>query len=249
MKTCVRKKRKIGYKIFKFCVKIFYHSTRFLGKENLPNKPCVIVANHAQIHGPLAVELQFPREKYIWMTGEMAHFKGIPAYAMNDFWGYKKGVKRAFYKCLSYLCAPFFAFVHKNANIIDVYKDARVIKTFKNTVSALKDGADVVIFPESRELNNEFINKFYEHFVDVARVYYKATGEELTFVPMYNAPKLKVSIFGKPITYDHNQPAEKQREDICGYLSGEITRLGKNLPKHKIVPYDNVGRKNYKYSK
>ena len=41
---------------------------------------------------------------------------------------------------------------------------------------------------------------------------------------------------------------DTQRKVICDYLKAEITKLAEELPKHKVVPYDNVGRKNYKYS-
>ena len=52
----------------------------------------------------------------------------------------------------------------------------------------------------------------------------------------------------------HTHPAvliiiEEQRENVCKYIQDEITSLAKELPVHKVLPYNNVGRKNYPNSK
>ena len=66
---------------------------------------------------------------------------------------------------------------------------------------------------------------------------------------MYNAAKIKKIVFGKPIEFDININIDEQREKIVSYLKEEITRIALILPPHKVVPYLNVGKKNYKYSK
>ena len=43
--------------------------------------------------------------------------------------------------------------------------------------------------------------------------------------------------------------SEEQRENVCKYIQDEITSLAKDLPVHKVLPYNNVGRKNYPNSK
>ena len=96
---------------------------------------------------------------------------------------------------------------------------------------------------------NDIINNFQDKFIDVARLYYKKTGKELSFVPMYNAVRLKKVVFGKPIKYDPNIPMDIQRDNICEYLKKEITMLAKELPRHKVVPYANIKRRKQHYSK
>ncbi len=88
-----------------------------------------------------------------------------------------------------------------------------------------------------------------DKYVDVAKLYYKKTGKEISFVPMYNAAKLKTIVLGKPIKFNFNEPLDTQREKICKYLKNEITELAKQLPKHKVVPYLNIKKKNYPFSK
>ena len=121
--------------------------------------------------------------------------------------------------------------------------------TIYQTIEELHDGADVIIFPEEHIQFNEIINEFQTRFVDIARFYYKKYGIEVSFVPMYNAAKLKTICFGKPIKFDATLDIDSQRVKICSYLKEEITRMAKELPRHKVIPYGNISKKDYQYSK
>ena len=39
-----------------------------------------------------------------------------------------------------------------------------------------------------------------------------------------------------------------QRQRICGYLKDEITRMARALPRHRVVPYRNIPKKDYPYN-
>lgn len=241
------KKKPFLFKTIVFFVRIFYRKRRFSGLENLPSESAVIVGNHAQMHGPLTYELFYPRKKYIWCTGEMMRVREIPAYAYEDFWSKKPKATRWFFKICSYLIAPF-SYLFNRADTIGVYRDARLRRTFSETLKGLDEGADIVIFPEGRTPFNGIVNEFQDKFVDVAKLYYRKTGKALCFVPAYNAPRLKTVAFGKPVVFDPEREIGEERARVCEYLKAEITALAKGLPRHKVLPYDNVGRKKYCYS-
>ena len=244
-----RKKKPLFFRILRWFVGVCYGKKGFSGIENIPDEPSIIVGNHAQAHGPMVAELWFPKKKKIWLIGNMMSAKEIPAYAMQDFWPYKPKSVRWIYKIFSYLIAPLFAFVFKNVDGIGVYKDSRIIKTFKQSVESLKDGAHVIIFPECHTEYNHVVNEFQTNFVDLARLYYKNTGKEISFVPMYNAPNLKLTVFGKPIKFDCDKDANLQRKEICDFIKSEITSLAEQLPVHRVVPYANIKKKDYPYSR
>ena len=93
--------------------------------------------------------------------------------------------------------------------------------------------------------HNHILCDFQTKFVDVARFYYKKTGREISFVPMYIAPKLKKIYLGKPVKFNHTEPIEAERSRICNYLMDEITNIACGLPEHKVVPYRNVSSRFY----
>ena len=239
------KKTSIFFKIVKWCVKVFYPKMQVEGVENLPDEPVIIVGNHCQMNGPIVGELYVPGEPYIWCAGEMMHLKDVPAYAFRDFWSQKPKWTYPLYKLLSYIIAPLSVCVFNNARTIDVYHDTRLLSTFKNTVKTLQEGRSVVIFPEHDVKHNHIVYDFQDRFIDIAKLYYKKTGKELAFVPMYIAPKLKKLCLGKPVRFCAAEPIDAERSRICNCLMDEITATAEVLPEHTVVPYRNISKKDY----
>lgn len=236
------------YKGIRKIVKSCYPKMKVEGTANLPDEAAIIVGNHCQLHGPLAAELYFPGERYIWCAGQMMHLKDVPAYAYQDFWsGKPKGI-RWVYKILSYLIAPLSVCIFNNAHTIGVYHDARIISTFKTTIKKLQEGANIIIFPEHREEHNHIVSGFQDRFIDIAKLYYKRTGKALQFVPMYVAPSLRKMYLGKPIRFCAENSMEEERKRICDYLMEEITEIACALPRHRVVPYENVSKKYHKFN-
>ena len=233
------------YRAVKWLVWLFYPKMKVEGAENLPDEPCIVVANHAQMNGPICAELYFPGKRTIWCAYQMMQWKEVPAYAYGDFWSEKPRYIRWFYKLLSYVITPFSVCVFNNAHTVAVYHDQRLLNTFRQTMEAMDAGSHVVVFPECREPDNHIVNRFQDKFIDTAKFYYKRSGKAVRFVPMYIAPSLKRICLGKPISFDPTAAIDKERSRISRYLMEEITHLAMELPSHRVVPYANISRKHY----
>ena len=241
----MKKETSVLFKIIKYLVRLFYGKMEVVGMENLPESNTIIVGNHCQMNGPIAGELFLPGNCYTWCAGQMMHLKEVPDYAFQDFWSQKPGWTHPFYKILSHLIAPLSVCIFNNARTIGVYRDMRIMSTFKNTIKMLKGGANILIFPEKNEKHNNILYQFQENFVDVAKLYYKQTGISLTFVPLYIAPKLRKLYIGKGIVYNSENMIEEERKRISAYLSTEITDMARALPLHTVIPYRNIPKKYY----
>lgn len=237
------------YKVAKWFVWLFSPKFKVIGEENLPSEPSLIVGNHSQMYGPIACELYTPKSHYTWCAGEMMCVKTVPKYAFKDFWSQKSKWTHPFYKLLSYLIAPLSSFIFNNANTIAVFRDTRVLSTFKTTVNRLKEESNVVVFPEKDVKCNNIIYDFQDKFIDIARLYYKKTGKNLNFVPLYIAPKLKEMYIGTPVVFNSDAPIDEERERIRKYLMVQITDIARSLPLHTVVPYRNIPKKLYPNNK
>ena len=80
----------------------------------------------------------------------------------------------------------------------------------------------------------------------MAKLYYKKTGKEVCFVPLYLAPRLRKAYFGKPIRFDSTAPIADERKRICKALMDAITDMAVSLPEHIVVPYPNIPKKDYR---
>lgn len=236
---------RLCFRILRRLVLLFYPKIGIEGVENLPDEPCVIVANHTQMNGPIVCELYLPNDRAIWCASPMMYLKEVPAYAYQDFWSAKPKAVRWFYKLLSYVIAPLSVCVFNNAHTIPVFRDTRLITTFRRSMERLDEGANVVVFPECAQPHNQIVNTFQEKFIELARLYYKRTGKELCFVPMYIAPKLKTMYLGAPVRYDSKAPTAEERRRICECMMERITEMAVKLPRHTVVPYSNMPKKQY----
>lgn len=233
------------YRLIRWVVKLCYPKITVCGQENLPQGACIIVGNHSQLHGPIAAELYTPGQHDTWCAGQMMQLKEVPDYAYSDFWPYKPQRSKWFWRLMSYVIAPLCVVIFNNANTIGVYHDSRIISTFKTTVKQLQDGSRVVIFPEYDAPHNHILCQFQDRFIDVAKMYYKRTGQALSFVPMYLAPRRREMHYGRPIVFDPTAPIEDERQRICQALMASITQMAVSLPEHTVVPYLNKSKQNY----
>ena len=233
------------YKVIRWLVWLFSPKYRLVGAEKLPDGPCVIVGNHSQMYGPIAGELHIPGKHCVWCAGEMMHRDEVAAYAYRDFWsGKPKGI-RWFYKLLSHLVTPLCVLVFNSAHTVPVYHDTRLITTFRESIEKLREGYSMVIFPEHYDEHNNIVHDFQDKFVDLARFYYKKTGTELSFVPLYVAPRLDTLFFGEPTRFRADAPIDGERRRICTYLMDAITDIAVAQPEHTVIPYPNVPRRLY----
>lgn len=241
----LQKETTVLFRVIRWLVRLFYGKMEVVGWENLPEKDAIIVGNHSQMKGPIAGELFLPENCYTWCAGQMMDRKEVPAYAFGDFWSQKPKWTHPFYKILAHIIAPFADHIFNNARTIPVYRDMRILNTFKKTVQMLQCGANILIFPEKDEKQNNILYRFQENFVDVAMLYHKKTGIELTFVPLYIAPRLRKMYVGKGIVFDSQKPIEEERKRIAACMSEEIAQMARALPEHTVVPYRNIPKKYY----
>ena len=244
-----QEKKPLLFRCVKWLVWLFYPRLETEGTEHLPDEPVIIVGNHTQMNGPIAAELYGPGTHYTWCAGQMLHLKDVPGYAFQDFWSQKPQWTHPWYRVLSYLIAPVSVYLFNRANTIGVYRDTRIIKTFKETMRRLDEGANVVIFPEHDVKYNHILYDFQDRFIDIAKMYHKKTGKDLCFVPLYIAPGLKKMVYGAPIRFDPSRPMDAERSRIKGYLMDQITMIACGLPEHTVVPYRNIPKKYYPSNK
>lgn len=242
----------IGAKLYRpvrWAVNCVYPKIRLEGTGNIPRGPVIFVGNHCQVHGPIAAELYIPGRHDTWCAGEMMSLKEVPDYAFQDFWREKPRCSRWFYRILSYLMAPLCVLVFRNAHTVAVYRDSRSLSTLKETVKRMEQGTSMVIFPEGRREHNPIVNEFQSGFVDAARLYSRRTGRDGIFVPMYLSPQLRTLTFGTPVKYCHENPPAEERSRVCRELMQAITDMAQAMPRHRVVPYRNMPKSQYPYSR
>ena len=239
------KKVPVLYKIIRWFVWLFSPKFKLVGTEDLPAEPCIFVGNHSQMYGPVASELYCPGKHDTWCAGQMMNKEEVAEYAFTDFWSFKPKWTHWYYRLLSHLVTPLSVLIFNSAHTIPVYHDSRLLTTYRESIAHLQAGYSMVIFPERNERYNNILYAFQDKYVDLARFYYKKTGTELDFVPLYIAPKLKKMFFGKPVRFNAEASIAEERERICREMIDQITAIAAAQPNHTVIPYRNIRKRDY----
>lgn len=216
---------------------VFLPPAKTVYEEAPGEEPAVFVCNHSAIRGPVMMTLDFKPKHRSWTISCALDSKEAVNYAYHDVFFADSRKCKWFWRFMSRIVAKGLPPLLHYSNTIPVYHDKRILQTFKQSIRALSDGEQLVIFAESPKRFSEFINELQPGFVDIARLYYRKTKKALKFFPVYLEKKNAVISVGKPITFDPAQSLDEQRERIIHYLRDNIDRLGRALPAHKPVPF------------
>ena len=238
-----------AYRLIRGSLDLFYRKYTVEGPEKLPAEPVILAANHCQIHGPLVGELRLPFPRKTWCASEMMEREQVADYAFRDFWAQNPRWTHPFYRALSHAIVPLSVLLFNHAETIPVYRDSRVLSTFRSTVRTLEEGRSVLIFPEHDLRCNHILDDFQDRFIDTAKLYHRRTGKALAFVPVYICPALRRVCFGEPVRFDPAAPMDDERARIKRELTARITALAEALPRHRVVPYRPQPKKNWPYNR
>lgn len=214
-------KPKLSYRFLRGAVRLFTPRVQTFWEEPFGGEPSVFLCNHARAMGPIDMCVYFPLRDGIrlWMNDSVLHPSLVPAYVRQDYW-YKPGTWRArILNCfVPYLAALVLPAVLRNAPYIPVYHDMRVVKTFRASIDALRQGYSVVIFPEQPAGYHEREEQLNSGFLLIARMAYQKMGLALRFYPVHIDQAARRIDVRAPLCYDPTAPLSDQQPAIMSAL-------------------------------
>ena len=225
------------YRVMHAIARMIFPSATTTYTEPPDDHPAVFVCNHAAMCGPVMMTLYFDRPHKTWAIHCALDRSLSVRYAYHDvFFGNSRHVKW-FWRILSKLVGRAVPTLLNQSGTIPVYHDHRIVKTLRDSLTALTSGEDLVIFAESPQCFSPYVNELQPGFADLGRSYFRRTGECLRFYPVYLEKNHRLISVGCPIAYDPTEQPDEQRMKVSAYLRDEIDRLGRSAPKHDPVPF------------
>jgi len=216
------------FNMLKRMLRLLFPRHTVVGTENVhEGRPAVFVCNHAQSYGPIIMELYFPFKFRPWVVHNVTNLKLCADYLERDFAVKELKLRRPFSRWLAAVLAPLCIRVMKSAGAIPVFRgELRLRETFELTVGAVRQGDNIVIFPENPgEKYSEFIDDFHPGFVHLARLYYRETGKILRFYPVYADKSKKAITIGKPVQFSPENAFRREKEHIRVYLRDSLNEI------------------------
>lgn len=184
-----------------FCIKFSLVSITYKGLNNIPDEPCIIVANHQSSFDIPLVGAALRGRPHIWLSwAELA-----------------KG--------------PILQFIVPRVSVlVDMTSPVRGLRTLIQAIEIVKKHSwDLIIFPEGGRYTDGSVHNFFGGFAVIAKkvnrpvVPFKIIGVQKTYPPhtflIFNYPI--TVIIGKPMMIEPNETEQAFKERVYHWFTAE----------------------------
>lgn len=223
-----KSKRKWWFRLLKTLMKSRYKRPTFvyLGEEFQSGS--VILSNHEGTDGPMSLEMYCDKPIRMWGASEMnSGLIKMYKYQTRVYYHEKKHWNLHLARLFCLIASPLTNLFYKGLNLISTYRDARLRTTIKESIEVLKNGENIVIYPEVSDKGYlEELEGFHPGFVVLAEAC-KRKNMDLQIFVSYFRKKDRLFIVDKPILYSELSKNGESKEEISKRLCDRCNELGK----------------------
>jgi hypothetical protein len=212
------------YRMSCFLIRRFYPTYRIVDKERLAD-PSVYLCRHFNTQGLFMTIPWLPGKIHTWSLhlyhDRKACFRHMMDYTLTERFGWPKW--KAWLASIP--IASFLQALMRSARAIPVYRNSmQIMKTYKMSLSALKNGESVLIFPDREYTSmNDEIGGMYEGFLMIDRLYFRETGRHIPFVPVYADAQTRTIQVGMPILFSGDAGDRTERRRVFNAIRSQLS--------------------------
>lgn len=228
-----KEKKKVGqrkwwFRGLKKLMKCRYKQPRFVYLGSKITNGGVILSNHEGTDAPMSLEIYCDAPLRMWGAHEMnSGLVKMYKYQTRVYYHEKKHWNLHLARLFCLIASPLTNLFYKGLNLISTYKDARFTKTIKESIEAIRNGENIVIFPEDSA--NGYLAElegFYAGFVVLGEVCLRR-GIDLPIFVSYFRKSDKTYIIDKPVMFSELVKDSATKEEIADKLRLRCNELGK----------------------
>lgn len=234
--TLFTRRKSVFVAVARALLKPFFPA-KVIGKENVDTShgAVVFVANHYEIYGPVVTVLRMPFRVRPWIHSRMLDKTVLADQMQRGIEGMFKKFPKKIVDKIPPMLVPLMYKTLASTEPIAVHRDnaREVIQTFNNTVRALEQGDNILIFPEKPEEGQWYsqfgnVDAFYTGFADIGRMYYKKTGKNVLFYPVYVDKMHHEIVIGEGVQFDQCNERHEEKQRIAKELNDSMKVMASN---------------------
>ena len=205
-----------------------YKKPRFVYLGEEIGKGGIILSNHEGTDSPMSLELYLDKPIRMWGAYEMnSGVVKMYKYQSRVYYHEKKHWNLHLARLFCLIASPITNLFYKGLNLISTYRDTRFRRTLRESMDAIQEGYNIVIFPEdSAKGYLEELEGFFAGFVLLAEAC-KRKGMDLPIYVAYFRKKDLTYIIDKPVMYSTLCEDGATKEEISRRLVERCNELGK----------------------
>lgn len=223
-----KQKRKLYFRVLKRLMRVRYKEPTFVYLGEKIGNGSVILSNHEGTDAPMSLEIYLDRPLRMWGAYEMN--SGVPTlykYQTRVYYHEKKHWNIHLARLFCLIASPLTYLFYSGLGLISTYKDARFVKTIRESIEAIKSGDNIVIYPEISDKGYlAELEGFHGGFAMFGEICRKR-GIDLKIYVSYFRKSDCLYIIDKPVLFSEISEGATDREEVCARLCARCNELGK----------------------
>lgn len=215
------------FRIVRPIARVFYPMNE-VPKRDESMEPCVFVCRHRNLEGPLNTLINMNTPVRPWILSVFcerhACYKQYRDYTFTKRLGWDK-IRAVSAARVASLVVPALM---RSIRGIPVYRDsARITKTLRMSIAALKAGESLIIYPDVDYTNrtDEGVS-FYDGYLVMGMLYRRAMRKPLRFVPVHVDQARRRILYGEAVTLNPDAPdAAEERARVNRVILQRMAEL------------------------
>lgn len=219
-------KQSVTFKFARFLFRCFTPHYNVYRTHKVPD-PAVYIVHHQNMHGPVTSMAWFDKHVRLWVLNAFCSirscFHQYYHYTFTKRYGMPKFVA-AIAALIPSLLVPKLMHAMK---AIPVFRESRdIVKTFKQSISALIDGQNILLCPDIDYTDTSYnIGEMYTGFLDLEKYFLKQTGKHLAFVPLHICDADHGIYVGQAVYFSGEDTFRQEKERVYNLLKQEFSHL------------------------
>ena len=203
-----------------------YKQPKFIYLGEKIEKSSIILSNHEGTDAPMSLEIYFDKPIRMWGAHEMnSGVVKMYKYQSEVYYHEKKHWNIHLARLFCLIASPITNLFYKGLNLISTYKDMRFKNTIRESIEALKNGENIVIFPEDSSKGYlEELEGFFGGFAVLGEIC-KKQGMDLPIFVTYFRKKDLSYIIDKPVLFSELSKDGANRKEIAQKLVARCNEL------------------------
>ena len=176
----------------------------------------------------MAFEIYHNSDFRMWGASEMnSGLIHMYKYQSRVYYNEKKHWNIHLARAFCLIASPLTNLFYSGLNLISTYRDSRFVNTIKESYATLKNGENIIIYPE--DSTNGYLSElegFHAGFAMLCE-YCKRKGLDVPIYVTYFKKDENVYMIDSPIMYSELCASGESREDIAKRLCERCNELGK----------------------